>query len=1093
MKSLFKPLIVVLLVMSVTKSFGALTYDWNGKSGTGGNLWNVAANWKLSTGSVPTTAPSLSTDIIRIGIGITSFSVQPVISSNVSCASITFGPLAATTLTVNSGVTLTVTNIYFNHGNTNAANTTYQTTLAGAGTINVTNMQVGDTQYPPSNLSGFVYTYVSSQVNQLTISGNVTMVSNADGSDGNNYPLFQIDNNTVSLYGQIITQNNGVLNTFPSNDPFRGRFNVGNPTTNNTNTVNFYLYNSQPIATPVAASQGVDFYLDGGSGTVTTIYAATSGTQTVYASSSYVGSVPSTYQNLTFQGGSTKSLQAGTQFSIQNNWVSGAGPVDLVNNNPTITIGTSSIRGSWVNSAVVTQGSGSITLTGDVTSSGTLTLGSGALNISGNYTNSGNFSAGSGLVTFNGTAAETLTDAGNGTQFNSVTFNNGATKTLSSGKFAVSSTGVLTVKGSSTLAAGGNLTLKSDANSSATVAAITTGNTITGNVNAQRYVSALRGYRLLSSPVYAGTDSYSNKVYSINYLKDSTFLTGTNGTAGGFDKGGNPTLYLYRENTAISNSSFLSGNFRGIKDIKQTILYNYLIDGDAGTFNLPVGNGVLFFFRGNKATVNPYVTTTVPNAATLTTSGTLNIGQVKVSEWYTPGTDNLGYTTTTANDGVRGYNLVGNPYASSIDWETFNSTTSTSGIYGYNVNNTVYEFNPVTKNYDTYQVGGSHTNKGSRTIASGQGFFVSAKPGDAAQLTFNESAKVTTQNTGLNLFMGKPADLVVNDQSLRLQLAKDSINTDDIQINFNNTANAGFVQNEDAPYKTGQGQVSLSSISNDNIALAINKLPLPKQQPLAIALKINAATDGTYQFNLADIKGLSKLFDVWLIDTYTKSSNNMRQNTTYSFNVSKSDTTTFGSKRFSLVIRQNSDYAYKLLGFTASKASNEAVQLKWTTENEENYTNFTVERSIDNGKTFDVIGSAPSNAGNSYGLLDKSPVIGQNLYRLKQEDLNNTITYSSIITVAYSGKSNNLVKDNISVYPNPAKTSISLTIDPKSNAVTTYKIEIANSFGLLVKQSTTSQAVWQSDVNDLLPGTYIVKVFNNSDHTLVGNTKLVKL
>ncbi|MGZ3819914.1 MAG: T9SS type A sorting domain-containing protein, partial [Mucilaginibacter sp.] len=98
-----------------------------------------------------------------------------------------------------------------------------------------------------------------------------------------------------------------------------------------------------------------------------------------------------------------------------------------------------------------------------------------------------------------------------------------------------------------------------------------------------------------------------------------------------------------------------------------------------------------------------------------------------------------------------------------------------------------------------------------------------------------------------------------------------------------------------------------------------------------------------------------------------------------------------------------------------------------------------------------------------------------------------------IITVAYSGKSNNLVKDNISVYPNPAKTSISLTIDPKSNAVTTYKIEIANSFGLLVKQSTTSQAVWQSDVNDLLPGTYIVKVFNNSDHTLVGNTKLVKL
>ena len=52
------------------------------------------------------------------------------------------------------------------------------------------------------------------------------------------------------------------------------------------------------------------------------------------------------------------------------------------------------------------------------------------------------------------------------------------------------------------------------------------------------------------------------------------YLTGSAG--GGFDKTGNPTLYLYREDLTPSNVTYTSGNFLGISAINNTPAYNYL-------------------------------------------------------------------------------------------------------------------------------------------------------------------------------------------------------------------------------------------------------------------------------------------------------------------------------------------------------------------------------------------------------------------------------------------------------------------------------------------------------------------------------------
>ncbi|MBB3054941.1 putative Ig domain-containing protein [Mucilaginibacter gotjawali] len=742
-----------------------------------------------------------------------------------------------------------------------------------------------------------------------------------------------------------------------------------------------------------------------------------------------------------------------------------------------------------------------------------------SLSISGDFTNtlandaSNTVSLG-GTVLFNGTTQSLAGGGGNGTGLGKVIFSGAGTKTMVSGSFYVYPTGVLTMSGNSTstiLNANGLLTLKSSATSTASVAAIPTGPSITGNVNVQRYITGgtgYRGYRLGSSPVYATTVS-GNNVCSINYLQTYMYLTGSAG--GGFDKTGNPTLYLFREDQTPSNLTFTSGNFWGVSAINNTPATTYTLTGSGtGNFNIPVGNGFLYFFRGNRNSASlttetqpSYVT---PVAVTTVTTGILNQGQVIVNNWYTPGSPYLGYTGTGTgtNYAVRGFNFVGNPYASSIDWESYNTTSSTTGIYANNVGITVYELNDVTNNYDVYQKGGIYTNHGTRTIVSGQGFFVLATSGTNPQLIFNETAKTTAQNTGQNLFMSTKDGLAALnnsnvDQHLRLQMVKDTIHTDDVYIGFNSGASSKFVDDEDAPYRPGNGQVSISSFSADGVKLAINKMPLPTLHDQTIPLFITAKAYGTYGLNLTEIAAIPQVYDVWLKDKFNKDSLDMRHNPSYTFDIT-ADTNSYGSNRFELVIRENPLKMVHLLNFSATKAQNGAEAV-WVTENEQNYTNFTVERSTDGGTTFNVLGGYASDAQGTYSYLDKNPANGANLYRLKIEDINGTISYSKVVTVMY-GNGSSLVKTGILVYPNPAKSTLNLNIAPGFNSSTAtpvtgsstaYDIQIVNILGSVVTKATTNTQSWQTDVSSLMPGTYVVRVVNSSNNSTVGQGTFIKL
>ncbi len=183
-----------------------------------------------------------------------------------------------------------------------------------------------------------------------------------------------------------------------------------------------------------------------------------------------------------------------------------------------------------------------------------------------------------------------------------------------------------------------------------------------------------------------------------------------------------------------------------------------------------------------------------------------------------------------------------------------------------------------------------------------------------------------------------------------------------------------------------------------------------------------------------------------------------------------------------------------LLSFGASKTQG-GDQVIWTTENEQNYTNFTVERSTDGGTTFNELSGFPSSAQGTYSYLDQTPVNGANLYRLKIADLNGAISYSQVVTIMYANSNGQIAINDLMVYSNPASSTIKLSIKNNHGVSNkpSYNIQIVNNLGSVVKLSQSGSPQWQSDVSALSPGTYFIRVIDTGNNMVVGKGAFVKM
>lgn len=125
----------------------------------------------------------------------------------------------------------------------------------------------------------------------------------------------------------------------------------------------------------------------------------------------------------------------------------------------------------------------------------------------------------------------------------------------------------------------------------------------------------------------------------------------------------------------------------------------------------------------------------------------------------------------------------------------------------------------------------------------------------------------------------------------------------------------------------------------------------------------------------------------------------------------------------------------ELASFSASVTA-AGVELKWTTATETNNYGFSVEKRSE-GSDFSEIGfvkgNGTSTVTNSYSFVDTRPLEGAVYYRLKQVDLDGSVSYSNEIMADNSGAINGFhLYGN---YPNPfnPSTTISFNLSEKEN------------------------------------------------------------
>ena len=170
-----------------------------------------------------------------------------------------------------------------------------------------------------------------------------------------------------------------------------------------------------------------------------------------------------------------------------------------------------------------------------------------------------------------------------------------------------------------------------------------------------------------------------------------------------------------------------------------------------------------------------------------------------------------------------------------------------------------------------------------------------------------------------------------------------------------------------------------------------------------------------------------------------------------------------------------------LTSFSAEKENDYSI-LKWTTSSELNVKAFNVERSTNNGASWEPVGEVVATGNSSvtenYTFTDDNPENGTNLYRLQVEDNDGKVTYSSIAQIEIESES------SMTVYPNPVGEDEALNIQLVGLKTGSYKISMVSSSGQTVKEMTftitnSGSALLVIPTGNLSRGSYVVIVNGN--------------
>ncbi|WP_025763403.1 T9SS type A sorting domain-containing protein [Dyadobacter tibetensis] len=164
-----------------------------------------------------------------------------------------------------------------------------------------------------------------------------------------------------------------------------------------------------------------------------------------------------------------------------------------------------------------------------------------------------------------------------------------------------------------------------------------------------------------------------------------------------------------------------------------------------------------------------------------------------------------------------------------------------------------------------------------------------------------------------------------------------------------------------------------------------------------------------------------------------------------------------------------------LTAFTLSLEGQTAL-LNWATTEETNSDHFDIEHSV-TGKEWAKVGEVASHGESQverkYDFTHASPVNGENLYRLKMVDKDQTFAYSRIRNVQFLG----LEENDLSVYPNPVSDVLKIR---DYSQITKVSINDLNGRTILESGKTTTGEI---NVRNLTAGMYLVRIIRSNGLT----------
>jgi hypothetical protein len=686
------------------------------------------------------------------------------------------------------------------------------------------------------------------------------------------------------------------------------------------------------------------------------------------------------------------------------------------------------------------------------------------LTIAGSISNSGIFNVANGTVTFLG---------GNGAQvipanvfqdnlIKNLTVSNVAGVTLTG---ALRLTGFLNVSTGVLNANNDLLTLAANSVGSANVSSLVAPAYIAGRVKVENFIKGgaidpFRTYRMLSSPVYDNSGSLilanteGNRSAKFSQLIDDMILSGSTGVAGGFD-----ATPFAQPSAWIFNNAFVP-----LTNINTSV---------------NAGKGMYVFFRGNRdnftgKTVVPFVPV---EDTVIDFDGVLNQGDITVSLNHTP-------------NGA--FNLVGNPYAATIDWDSGNFTKS-------NVTNAIWIWRASSRSYATY-ISGVSQNGGSRYIASGQSFFVRSSDASPA-ITFREGVKSASPNIGVQPLSFIPSKMAVVKNSkilgvddvqgsqaslsiIRIGVKSLTSYGEDESVIVFKDGTTPMATEEDAEHFDGE-QINLSSLSSDGKKLAINFMPelgVANEIPLAITTSLTgdyvlsfdvSAYHGQYQISLKD-KLLDKFYPV----------GNGFQHQVY---VNKDDAQTYGNSRLSLVFEKPNVLPVAERRLTA-KVVDRFIELSWLHSGSAQITRYRLLRAGADGVFSHLTNLEVSNNAERK-FLDEKPLIGINYYRLEQLDLNGNVEMEVSTSVVFGLETGS----DLNLYPNPARENF--TVQFKTTVLGKVKIELLDVLGRAVYDHDVLASEYDNstkiNIASFQSGVYLVRVRSLETNDVVGQKVLV--